>query len=180
MPFLRLSLSHWLCRFLLLLLETLPLLVAAQAPRQQWDRTLGGHGDDELRAVLATADGGYLVGGGSHAAGVLNEDKTERSQGEDDFWLRQVDAQGRKQWDKTLGSTGHDWLSVLQVLLGGEILIGGTSNGGISGEKSENPREPGIVSGPRIFYNQDYWVVKFGSSLVTAPQHTAESAPLPI
>lgn len=50
-----------------------------------WDRTLGGNSYEALNALHQTRDGGYVLGGGSISPS--SGDKTQASQGFNDFWL---------------------------------------------------------------------------------------------
>lgn len=56
-------------------------------------------------------------------------------------------------WDKTLGGSGEERLYSMQPTTDGGYILGGYSNSGISGEKSEGSRG-----------NYDYWVVKLDAS----------------
>jgi hypothetical protein len=53
-----------------------------------WDRTLGGAKIEELKNMLQTADGGFLVGGNSSSG--KSGDKTEASRGSQDFWVARL------------------------------------------------------------------------------------------
>jgi hypothetical protein len=115
--------------------------------RKQWDQTLGGQGLDYLQDVQQTADGGYLVGG--YTTSAQSGDKTQPSRGLNDYWIVKLDARGNKQWDRTFGGTGNDYLSSLQQTTDGGYLLGGSSSSPISGDKTQFSD-----------YQSDYWVVK--------------------
>lgn len=117
----------------------------------QWDKTLGGKGLDELQEVHQAADGGYIVGGSSTSS--ISGDKTENSRGTYDYWAVKLDASGDKEWDKTFGGTGTDYLYSLKPTNDGGYILGGFSNSGISGDKTEPSR--GF---------EDYWVIKLNGS----------------
>ncbi|MEK6481832.1 T9SS type A sorting domain-containing protein [Catalinimonas sp. 4WD22] len=124
-------------------------------PVIEWDKTIGGSdGDGHSKAILTT-DGGYLLGGTSWS----NEsgDKSEASKGYSDYWVIKVDAQGNKQWDKTIGGNSYDQLnSTIQTPDGG-YLLGGTSDSNASGDKSENNKSN------YPYEENDYWIVKIDS-----------------
>ena len=46
------------------------------AGNKLWDKTFGGTGVDDLRSIVPSADGGYLLGGGSSESGI-GGDKSE-------------------------------------------------------------------------------------------------------
>jgi len=71
-----------------------------------------------------------------------------------DYWIVKVDANGIKQWDNNYGTTGfvlNEFHDLRQTVDGGYIL-GGTSDGAASGNKSENSKG-----------SNDYWVIKVDS-----------------
>jgi hypothetical protein len=70
------------------------------AGTKQWDRLYGGSYYDRLDALLATADGGLLLGGVSMSP--VSGDKTQYDV-QKDWWMVKVDAQGTKQWDQIYG-----------------------------------------------------------------------------
>ena len=118
-----------------------------------WDKTLGGTNRDRLTSLLATSDGGYLLGGTSFSG--QGGEKSEATLGGDfygDYWVVKVDALGRKQWDKTLGGTQDDILSSLLASSDGGYLVAGSSSSGVSGNKSQASKGAG-----------DYWVVKLST-----------------
>ncbi|MBU1821505.1 MAG: PKD domain-containing protein, partial [Bacteroidetes bacterium] len=117
-----------------------------------WDKTLGGGGDDYLRSIQQTTDGGYVLGGESQHS--IGWDKSEASRGNSDYWVVKLDANGTKQWDKTLGGNNEDFLYSLQQTTDGGYVLGGYSNSAISGDKSEASQG-----------SYDYWVVKLGCSI---------------
>jgi hypothetical protein len=117
------------------------------AGTKQWDRTFGGTYDDYLADLKQTADGGYILGGTSWSD--ISGEKTQNSIGLDDYWIVKVNANGHKQWDKTIGGGAiEDFEAILQTRDGG-YLLGGYSGSGISGNKTEKNRK-----------SRDYWVVK--------------------
>jgi len=137
--------------FLLLLSLILLLGVKSQGqtPGKQWDRTLGGAGDDRACCVQQTADGGYIVGGTSTSG--ISGDKTQPSYNSitTDYWVVKLDSTGAPQWDRTFGGNGgEDLRSAIQTADGG-YLLGGTSSSGVSGDKSQPSR--GL---------EDYWIIK--------------------
>lgn len=121
---------------------------------RQWDRTFGGSGYDGVARVQQTADGGYLVGGSSTSG--ISADKTQPSQGSTDYWVLKLTASGVKQWDKTLGGSGGDGLTALQQTADGGYLLGGTSQSGLGGDKTQTSQG-----------NNDFWLVKLDGNGTT-------------
>lgn len=119
-----------------------------------WQRTIGGKGDDDLTCLIPTSDGGYLVGGSSNSdiSKELNvhQEKKENSRGDMDFWIIKLNSEGVEEWQKTYGGTYTDLLKSMVTTKDGGYLLGGYSNSGESGEKSQ------------VNYGNggDYWVLK--------------------
>ena len=114
----------------------------------QWDKRFGGTSSEILRSLQQTSDGGYILGGWS--ASGISGDKSQASQGSQDFWIVKTDGLGNKLWDKRFGGTNtEDLFSVLQTVDGGYIL-GGLSRSGIGGDKTQ-----ASWGG-----SYDYWIVK--------------------
>ncbi|QRR01396.1 T9SS type A sorting domain-containing protein [Dyadobacter sandarakinus] len=112
-----------------------------------WDKTLGSGANDEARSIVATSDGGYLVGGTSNSG--IGSEKTESNRGLRDFWIVKLSESGSVQWDKTLGGAGNDDLYSLYANADGNYVAGGSSNSVSGGDKTENSRG-----------GYDFWVVK--------------------
>lgn len=123
-----------------------------------WDKTFGGSANDELQALVATPDGGYLLGGTS--ASSISGDKSKNNKGvlneygnwTSDYWIVKIDSLGNKLWDKTFGGNNDDNLTTLLPTTDGNYLLGGTSSSGISGDKSQPSQ------------GEDYWVVKIDAN----------------
>jgi hypothetical protein len=119
-------------------------------PVIQWDRTLGGANTEYMRDVIQTADGGYLLVGGSESP--AGADRADALRGSADGWIVKLNATGVKEWDKALGGTGFDYFSkVVQTSDGGYFLAGRSYPGG-GGDKPETD-ETG-----------ELWVVKLSPS----------------
>jgi hypothetical protein len=99
------------------------------AGTKQWDRLYGGSYYDRLDAMLATADGGLLLGGVSMSP--VSGDKTQYDV-QKDWWMIKVDAQGTKQWDQIYGpprpsnstTLSNHLVTMQQTSQGGYLLAG--------------------------------------------------------
>jgi|GEM_PF-2876803 len=114
---------------------------------KQWDKAYGGTWEDDLTAMVSTPDGGYLLGGISYSD--AGGEKSQPSRGSADYWIVKIGPGGQKQWDKTLGGRGEDYLSRLVATPDGGYLLAGTSYSDIGQDRS----------GPTRGW-ADYWVVK--------------------
>jgi hypothetical protein len=92
-----------------------------------WQRTYGGKYADVLQSLVATSDGGYLIGGYSNSPS--SKDKSTASMGVgNDFWILKLDAAGKIEWQKSLGGAGEDQLKVLYESKDGNYIAAGSSN----------------------------------------------------
>jgi hypothetical protein len=107
--------------------------------QKQWDKSYGGAEDDQLFALVADSDGGYLLVGTSESGkgGDKTEDNFKYCVPENDpdfplcfhtkdYWLVKISATGEKQWDKTLGTSENQEVptSAVQTSDGGYLLSG--------------------------------------------------------
>lgn len=122
----------------------------------QWQKCLGGTGDDKAYSIRQTADSGYAVAGytrsndgdvtGNHAVGLQ------------DYWIVKLNNSGIIQWQKCLGGTNDDWArSTKQTTDGGYIVAGWSksNNGDVTGNNGNN----------------DYWLVKLGPFITNIEEH---------
>src|ERR1043165_6758300 len=120
---------------------------------KQWDTRFGTNDEDDgVYSVTQTYDGGYLFGGSSYAP-VANGDKSENNLGLEQSWIIKTDSLGKKEWDKTLLTSGHDELGFAIQLPDACYAFANTSNGEIGGYKSQGSQG-----------GQDYWIIKFCDS----------------
>ena len=110
-------------------------------------KVAGGDLDDKFSCMALTADGGVVEGGSSSSG--ASGDKTDTSRGLTDYWIVKFDANGKKQWDKTIGGSDYDFLVSIDQTNDGGYILGGFSYSNKSGEKSEN-----TIGFP------DFWIVK--------------------
>ncbi|MCX6601485.1 MAG: hypothetical protein NT025_07970 [bacterium] len=84
-----------------------------------WSRTYGGIGNDYCAAAYQTADGGYVLCGGTDSYGA----------GSHDFWLVRTTAGGDSLWSRTFGGAGWDiCYGMQQTADGGFVLAGSTTS----------------------------------------------------
>lgn len=124
---------------------------------EEWQCTLGGPGQDLVKAIVPTADGGYIVGGSSSSplsikvrkGGIDPYGKWDESRGGMDGWIVKLDSKGKVEWQRTLGGEYNDVLESLEPSKEGGCIIGLYTNSPTSIDKTEDGYGLG-----------DYWVVK--------------------
>jgi len=113
----------------------------------EWQKTLGGTGNDYAQSLIQTAEGGYAVAGYTHST----DGDVSGNHGGEDFWVVKLDSSGELEWQKTLGGTGDDAAySLIQTTEGGYAVAGNTHS------------TDGDVSGNHGL--RDFWVVKLSST----------------
>ncbi|QMU27540.1 T9SS type A sorting domain-containing protein [Adhaeribacter radiodurans] len=120
-----------------------------------WDKSFGGKGIEKLATIISIPDGGYLLGG--YSTSDKEGDKSEGNKGKNDFWIVKIDANGTKLWDKTIGGNKDDNLAVIVATPDGGFLLGGSSQSGKSGDKSEENKGTPYENG---YIPPDIWLVK--------------------
>lgn len=121
---------------------------------EQWQKTFGGAGADELAAIVCLPDG-YLFGGNSDSSPLYDEfnnlvgQKSTRSRGGLDYWLVRTNATGEVEWERTFGGIYVDQLRSISPTGDGGFLVGGYSTSPMSGDKTESNWGGG-----------DFWVFK--------------------
>jgi hypothetical protein len=126
------------------------LLFAQNQLVKHWDYRFGGLDYDGLTCFKQTNDKGYILGGYSYSG--IGGDKTEDTKGTRDYWIVKVDSLGNKEWDKDFGGSDDDYLATLILTSDGGFLLGGSSNSGISGNKTQPTHG-----------DHDYWIIKLDS-----------------
>ena len=77
---------------------------------EQWQKTIGSSGDDQLYAVHTTKDGHYLLGGNSNSE--PGEDKRSSNENGTDFWVVKLDKDNKDiLWQETYNIAKVDILT---------------------------------------------------------------------
>ena len=136
---------------------------------EQWQRTIGGSGQDELLCAFQTKDGGYILGGSSSSnppvisikpdaksitttkADLFN--KSEKSRGNMDYWIVKLDKQGDIEWQRTYGGQYADVLRSMEQTTDNGYILAGYSNSPISGDKTVSNKGIG-----------DFWIIKINDT----------------
>jgi len=117
----------------------------------QWQKTIGGQYQDELKSIQQTTDGGYILGGYSNSP--ISGDKTEANYGLGDYWIVKLNEEGSMEWQRTLGGDKDDNLFALSQTKDGGFIVGGNSNSSATNSKSKSNKE-----------GTDFWVLKLDTN----------------
>jgi hypothetical protein len=111
-----------------------------------WDKTFGGDGREAINSIVADNEGNYLLGCTSTSG--ISGNKTQACKGEYDYWIIKIDANGNKIWDKDFGGNLEEAIYGILPAGNGNYILGGWSNSGISGDKTQASKG-----------EYDYWIV---------------------
>jgi hypothetical protein len=75
----------------------------------------------------------------------ISGDKTQASQGSNDYWIVKTDANGVKEWDAGFGGSSTDVAHSARQTTDGGYIIGGNSDSGISGDKTQASQGSQII-----------------------------------
>ncbi|MBK9507351.1 MAG: T9SS type A sorting domain-containing protein [Bacteroidetes bacterium] len=117
----------------------------------EWQKCLGGTGDDHLRSITFTSgDNGYLFTGYTYS----NDFDVFGNHGASDIWLIKLDHFGNILWQKCLGGTyGENSDCTIETADGGFIMVGSSNsdNGDVANHFGSSERP-------------DVWVVKLNNT----------------
>ncbi|HYV93007.1 MAG TPA: T9SS type A sorting domain-containing protein [Chitinophagales bacterium] len=115
----------------------------------QWQKCLGGSGEDGGYGIDATPDGGVIVSGHAYS----NDGDVSGNHGSSDTWIIKFDVSGNIQWSKCYGGTGGEEYParVKTTSDGGYVFV--TNSGSTDGDVN-----------PPVAGQTDFWLVKLNSS----------------
>ncbi|RMG88550.1 MAG: hypothetical protein D6714_00520, partial [Bacteroidetes bacterium] len=108
-----------------------------------WEKNYGGSANENIEEVRVAQDGGILLIGYSES----NDGDVGGNNGDFDFWMVKLDADGNLVWSHHYGGSAADWGYRVRETQSGELVVAGStfsSNGDVSDNKG--------------FY--DFWVFK--------------------
>ncbi|HNP31807.1 MAG TPA: T9SS type A sorting domain-containing protein [Flavobacterium sp.] len=114
---------------------------------EEWQKTIGGFGQDELNSILKTKNGGFVLAGSSSSE--KSGEKTSENFGGLDYWVMEINPQGEIIWQNSFGGIYNDELRSIALTQDGGYILGGSSNSPESGNKID-----------KSIGESDYWIVK--------------------
>lgn len=128
------------------------------AGEMEWQKCLGGSGDDVAQGITTSPDGGYVVAGRTESC----DGDVSGNHGRFDYWVVKLDSAGEMEWQKCLGGSEDDYaqgiirgMNSAWQYDGGYIVAGWTASfdGDVSGNHGE----------------KDFWVVRLSPDGLPAP-----------
>ena len=117
-----------------------------------WRRTFGGSDEDELKSLVQTRDGGFILGGESYSPADGNKTSPFLG-GSGDCWIVRLDADGNKLWDRTYGGGSRETLWAIRETDDGGYIFAGAST-------STN----GMKQSPYYGGFEDGWIVRLDAA----------------
>lgn len=117
----------------------------------QWQKLLGGNGDEYAFQIHQTTDGGFLIGANSNSS--QSGDVSQTSHGDFDFWILKLTSNGNIAWNKLIGGSEMEFLSDLNLTNDGGCIATGFSRSSQSGDITDTNK-----------WDKDYFVVKLTAS----------------
>jgi len=117
---------------------------------KEWDKTIGGTGNDVILSMQPTKDNGYIIGGTSYSP--KGADKSEDDFGNGDYWVVKLASNGLVQWDRTFGSEREESFSSIIESSEGGYIMSGTTNFSAPYVSEES------------YVNYDSWVIKIDAN----------------
>lgn len=112
----------------------------------QWEKSLGGSGNEFGKCLQQTKDGGFIIAGSSDS----KDGDVLGNHGDYDFWIVKLNPFGVIQWQKSLGGSGFDWAQSLQLTQDSGFIVAGFTTSS-DGDVSNNHG------------GEDFWIVKLDS-----------------
>jgi hypothetical protein len=112
----------------------------------EWQKSLGGSGEDFAESIQQANDGGYIVAGWSSS----NDGDVSGNHGYYDNWVLKLTSIGTIEWQNSIGGSGFDFAYSIQQTNDGGYIVASISNS-----------NDGDVTGNHGSY--DSWVVKLTS-----------------
>jgi len=124
-----------------------------------WQKSLGGSAWDSAESIEQTADGGYIVAGSSES----NDGDLTLNQGDKDYWVVKLDANGFLIWQHSVGGSNWDTAHSIQQTMDGGYIIAGESK---SNDGDVNQVHKGLDNEHPVekHGDRDYWIVKLNAS----------------
>ena len=108
-----------------------------------FQKTYGTSDVDDVRDIVRTADGGFLIAGNI----MVSDFDVTHNYGGFDMWFLKVDSDGNKEWQKTIGGSGDDIVTDIELTGDGGYIVAAYSDS-----------NTGFFEGNQG--NDDFWLLK--------------------
>jgi len=112
-----------------------------------WEKSYGGKHAEFLFDAIPTPDYGFILAGSSISN--KNGNKSDKGNGDLDYWVWKMDEKGGLDWQKSFGGSGVDLLQSIQLTGDAGFILAGTS----TSKKGEYKKDDNKG-------NSDFWIIK--------------------
>ncbi|MDX1911560.1 MAG: T9SS type A sorting domain-containing protein [Saprospiraceae bacterium] len=110
----------------------------------EWQRSMGGSGQDNGMHIAELSEGGYVV------TGSLNSPEYPGNHGSSDLWVIKLSESGEIVWQRAYGGSSQDYGRAIEQAGDGGLIVGGYTRSAAG---------DGDVGGPALGSN-DFWILK--------------------
>ncbi len=121
--------------------------------------TIGGSALDMTAHGALAANGNILISAVSRSP--ISGEKNEESQGNADYWLLGVSPSLDLIYQNTIGGSNGDNAGNISLTSNGKVILSGTSNSDISGDKTENSKG-----------QNDIWILQINPGILNVNEFT--------
>lgn len=121
--------------------------------------TIGGNALDMTAHGALAANGNILISAVSRSP--ISGEKNEESQGNADYWLLGVSPSLDLIYQNTIGGSNEDNAGNISLTSNGKVILSGTSNSNISGDKTENSKG-----------QNDIWILQINPGILNVHEFT--------
>lgn len=129
----------------------------------QWQKTIGGEGDDHIQSVLVTQEKGYFITGYSNSP--ISQDKQVANKNNStDIWAMMLDENGVEMWQETYNIAPITILTGTTESDDGSYILGGYSQKGNIDARSKGSISSDYFAIKIDFEGELLWKKEIGSS----------------
>ena len=123
----------------------------------EWAQGIGGPATDQIKSIVSTRDGGYIVGGYFYSSSLdLENGVSLTNKGSADGMIIKYSSNGKVEWAQGIGGTNEEYIkSVAETSNGGYIVGGYFESSSIDLGNGISLTNKGYSNGMVIKYSQD-------------------------
>ena len=93
--------------------------------KAEWATSIGENGNDSIKTVAATSDGGYVVGGDFQSSTIQVEEYTLTNSGSSEGMIIKYNSENNVEWATNIGGSGYDQINSIAESQDGGYIAGG-------------------------------------------------------
>ena len=126
-----------------------------ESGKVEWARSIGENGDEQIKSVIETSDGGYIAGGYFDSSSIqIGEDRFATNGGQDGIIIK-YDESGEVEWARRIGGSSTDYIYSVTESSDRGIIVAGTF-------QSSSIKVGDYILNVNVFY--DGMIIKYSES----------------